>query len=154
MQSASATAASYISAPSPSSFAAYIQLPLALTSARDVTLAQTKLVNASPTASLAMALGLSKPFIGCSPMAQAPPVRSVYVCAITATSLSGSWRGPTVCCCATRPVTHLSTFVVKKRFEHMEGSFKTRLRTSISVTSGAMSKGSPNRETLLNSKVF
>ncbi|WVZ19585.1 hypothetical protein V8G54_006907 [Vigna mungo] len=74
-----ATAASYMSVPSPSSLAAYIQLPLALTSEREVTCAHTRFVNASPTANRAIALGSNRPLIGCSPMAQAPPVKSLKV---------------------------------------------------------------------------
>ena len=48
--------------------------------------------------------------MGCSPMAVAEPVSPKCVCAITATSLTGSCSGPQHCCCAIRPVTERSTW--------------------------------------------
>ena len=98
-----AHAASYISAPSLPILAAYIQFTDAFTCANSVTCAQTRFVRASPKAILAMAAGLIRPFSGCSPIDVATPVRFWWDCAITATSLTGSCRGPTHCCWATNP---------------------------------------------------
>ncbi|KAG8223735.1 hypothetical protein J437_LFUL003641 [Ladona fulva] len=42
----------------------------------------------------------------------------------TATSARGWCRGPTHCCWATNPVTHLSTFVVRKRLLATDGSLR------------------------------
>ena len=77
---------------------------------KSVTLANTRLVKASPTDILAPAAGSISPFIGCSPIAVAEPTFSRYESAVTATSANGVWSGPTHCCWATRPVTHLSTW--------------------------------------------
>jgi len=52
----------------------HIQLTDALTSARSVAAAHTRLVNASPRAMRAMAGGSISPLRGCSPMAVAAPV--------------------------------------------------------------------------------
>lgn len=75
-----------------------------------VTLANTRLVRASPTAIRAPAAGQTSPLIGCSPMAVAAPSRLNGERATTATSASGVWRGPTHCCWATNPVTDRSTW--------------------------------------------
>ena len=57
----SATAASYMAAPSCPILAAYIQLTLALTSASAETAAHTRLVHASPSARRAIAAGSTRP---------------------------------------------------------------------------------------------
>mmetsp|Transcript_24547 Transcript_24547/g.36132 ORF Transcript_24547/g.36132 Transcript_24547/m.36132 type:complete len:214 (-) Transcript_24547:1911-2552(-) len=106
---------SHILAPSPSSFAAHIQLQLAFTSHNPVTRAHIRLVSASPAVNLACAALLINPFIGCSPTAVATPVTPKWLCARTATSASGVCRGPTHCCCDTRPVTLRSTLLVRNR---------------------------------------
>ena len=72
--SQSAAQASNMCAPSRGSFAAYIQLPEYLTSLRPVVLAKTRLVRDSPRPIRAIALGLTMPLMGCSPMHVAPPV--------------------------------------------------------------------------------
>ncbi|KAM1577246.1 hypothetical protein PS2_033346 [Malus domestica] len=87
-------------------------------------------------------------------MAHAPLVTSVKVCAITATSNRGICKGPTVCCGATRPVTHLSTLDVKKRFEQTDGGLNTLLSESITVIPRAISSGSRASIILWNSKLF
>ena len=69
-------AASYIATPSLFIFAAYIQLTEARTSGREVARAQTRLVSASPSDSLAIATGSMSPLIGCSPIEVARPVKS------------------------------------------------------------------------------
>ena len=69
-----ASHASNMCAPSPGSFAAYIQLPEYLISFRPVVLAKTRLVSDSPSPMRAMALGFTVPLMGCSPMHVAPPV--------------------------------------------------------------------------------
>mmetsp|Transcript_1378 Transcript_1378/g.2985 ORF Transcript_1378/g.2985 Transcript_1378/m.2985 type:complete len:224 (-) Transcript_1378:1856-2527(-) len=122
MISRSASAVSYMAAPSPGSFEAHIQLPSVLMSSSAETLAHTMLVMASPTDMRALAAPESRPLIGCSPMAVTPPVTgwpSGVMCelAITAQSASGVRRGPTHCCCAMRPVTLRSTLLVRKRLE-------------------------------------
>mmetsp|Transcript_27831 Transcript_27831/g.40936 ORF Transcript_27831/g.40936 Transcript_27831/m.40936 type:complete len:222 (+) Transcript_27831:1755-2420(+) len=122
MISLSASAVSYMAAPSPGSFEAHIQLPSALMSPRDVHLAHTMFVTASPTDIRALAAPDSRPLMGCSPMAVTPPITGVpsgvtCECATTAQSERGVWRGPTHCCCAIRPVTERSTLLVRKRLE-------------------------------------
>jgi len=62
-----------------------------------------RLVTASPSASRAIASGSINPLMGCSPIEVAAPVKPVWACAKTATSETGSCRGPQHCCCATRP---------------------------------------------------
>lgn len=135
-------------------------------SARLVAAANVRLVIASPSAMRAIAAGSTRPLRGCSPMEVAAPVSPVCAWAMTATSATGSCRGPQHCCCATRPasprftqvkelrhhkskdakciahsqamaslqlckcgerspVTHLSTLVVRKRFEPTAGSRST-----------------------------
>mmetsp|Transcript_39900 Transcript_39900/g.125328 ORF Transcript_39900/g.125328 Transcript_39900/m.125328 type:complete len:293 (-) Transcript_39900:1581-2459(-) len=122
MISLRATAVSYIRAPSPGSFAAHIQLPSAFTSSSAVTLAQTKLVTPSATDMRALAAPLRSPLIGCSPIAVTPPLTASpslvrWECATTAQSARGVRRGPTHCCWAMRPVTLLSTLLVRNLFE-------------------------------------
>mmetsp|Transcript_11691 Transcript_11691/g.50001 ORF Transcript_11691/g.50001 Transcript_11691/m.50001 type:complete len:373 (+) Transcript_11691:1680-2798(+) len=70
----SALHASNMCAPSPGSFAAYIQLPEYFTSFKPVVFANTKLVSDSPSDMRAIAAGSTIPLIGCSPMHVAPPV--------------------------------------------------------------------------------
>ena len=94
----------------------HIQLTDALMSSIPVAAAQMRLVRASPSAIRAMAAGLISPLSGCSPIAVAAPVRPKWLCAITATSATGSCSGPQHCCCATSPaskkfVNHLNTLV-------------------------------------------
>mmetsp|Transcript_51842 Transcript_51842/g.150822 ORF Transcript_51842/g.150822 Transcript_51842/m.150822 type:complete len:205 (+) Transcript_51842:1770-2384(+) len=129
MMSDMASAASYIFGPSPSSFAAHIQFPDALTDSSDVMRTKHRFVRASATASLAMARQLAgspgKPFNGCSPMAVAPPVTERGPWAMQAKSARGVCSGPTHCCCAMRPVTDRSTLFVRKRFEPTETRRKT-----------------------------
>ena len=56
----------------------------------------------------AIAAGSSSPLIGCSPIDVAMPVRPPWwLCAVTATSATGSCSGPQHCCCATRPANLL-----------------------------------------------
>mmetsp|Transcript_7001 Transcript_7001/g.16332 ORF Transcript_7001/g.16332 Transcript_7001/m.16332 type:complete len:385 (-) Transcript_7001:1155-2309(-) len=126
MSSHMAEHASYITEPSPRSFAAHIQLAEHLTSSSDVTAAHTRLVSASATASRPMALGQRRPLMGCSPTAVAPPVVPWCVCAMTPTSASGVCSGPTHCCCAISPLTERSTLLVRKRLEPTDGSLSTR----------------------------
>mmetsp|Transcript_5486 Transcript_5486/g.17343 ORF Transcript_5486/g.17343 Transcript_5486/m.17343 type:complete len:239 (-) Transcript_5486:1864-2580(-) len=117
-------------APSPSNFAAYIQFPEYLISFKPVVLANAKLVKDSPNVTLAIALGSIRPLIGASPILVAPPVLPKCVCEITAQSFTGICNSPAHCCWTIKPVTERSTFVVKKRFEHTDGNFNTRPRTS------------------------
>ena len=87
---------------------------------KDETLANTRLVSDSATAILAPQAASTSPLIGCSPMAVAEPVVVKWERAVTATSASGVWRGPTHCCWATRPVTERSTWVRKNiNFSHV-----------------------------------
>lgn len=53
--------------------------------------------------------------------------------AVTATSLRGVCKGPTHCCCAINPVTHLSTLFVKNLLLHTVGNRNTLSRTDITV---------------------
>mmetsp|Transcript_80009 Transcript_80009/g.214132 ORF Transcript_80009/g.214132 Transcript_80009/m.214132 type:complete len:415 (-) Transcript_80009:1264-2508(-) len=120
--SRSASAQSYMAAPSPGSLAAHIQLPSHLTSASAVTLAHTRLVSASATDMRALAAGDSRPLMGCSPMAVAPPVTGCpsgvsMVWAMTAQSASGVCSGPTHCWRAMSPVTLRSTLLVRNRLD-------------------------------------
>mmetsp|Transcript_37596 Transcript_37596/g.77222 ORF Transcript_37596/g.77222 Transcript_37596/m.77222 type:complete len:343 (+) Transcript_37596:1639-2667(+) len=122
MTSRSATAVSYIRAPSPGSLLAHIQLPSHLMSSSAVTLANAMLVMASPTDMRAFASPESRPLMGCSPIAVTPPFTGcpsgvIMVEAITAQSERGVRRGPTHCCWAMRPVTERSTLLVRKRLE-------------------------------------
>ena len=149
-----ATAASYNLAPSPGSLAAHIQLPEHFTSLRLLVSAQTKLVSASPTHIRAIAAGSSRPLIGCSPIAVAAPLIPKWLCATTATSATVSCSGPTHCCCATRPVTARSTFVVRKRFEPTDNKRKTRSSAFATERSTGNSKGADEVETRSRLNVF
>ena len=82
-----------------------------------------------------------RPLIGCSPTAVAAPVVSVWVCAITPTSASGMWSGPTHCCLATSPVTDRSTLLVRKRFEPTDGSRSTRSSAEATLVPSGSSSG-------------
>mmetsp|Transcript_60640 Transcript_60640/g.169446 ORF Transcript_60640/g.169446 Transcript_60640/m.169446 type:complete len:272 (-) Transcript_60640:1610-2425(-) len=139
IKSLSASAASYILGPSPSSFAAHIQFPEAFTESNDGMPTQTKLVNASAMARRAMrdklVLSPANPLSGCSPTAVAPPVTPKGLCAMTATFAKGVWSGPTHCCCATSPVTDLSTLLVRKRLEPTDTSLSTCWRADSTVRS-------------------
>lgn len=84
---------------------------------RAVTLANTKLVRASPTAMRAPAAGHTRPLTGCSPMEVAAPSKLKGERATTATSARGVWRGPTHCCWATNPVTERSTWKGRRMVE-------------------------------------
>mmetsp|Transcript_1434 Transcript_1434/g.4268 ORF Transcript_1434/g.4268 Transcript_1434/m.4268 type:complete len:293 (+) Transcript_1434:630-1508(+) len=143
MASRMATAASYMEAPSWPILAAYIQFTLALISGREVTAAQVRLVSASPSARRAIAAGLMSPLYGCSPMAVASPVRPKWDCACTATSATGSCRGPTHCCCATRPVTQRSTLVVRNRLLPTAGSRSTLSSASSTYVPSGSERGWP-----------
>mmetsp|Transcript_24390 Transcript_24390/g.55567 ORF Transcript_24390/g.55567 Transcript_24390/m.55567 type:complete len:434 (+) Transcript_24390:1767-3068(+) len=136
--SRSARAVSYMSAPSPGSFEAHIQLPSALMSSSAETLAQTMLVTASPTDMRALASPERRPLMGCSPMAVTPPGTAVpslvtMVWAMTAQSARGVRSGPTHCCCAMSPVTERSTLLVRKRLEPTVTLERTRSRVVASV---------------------
>mmetsp|Transcript_6352 Transcript_6352/g.12275 ORF Transcript_6352/g.12275 Transcript_6352/m.12275 type:complete len:221 (-) Transcript_6352:1776-2438(-) len=129
-----------MSAPSPGSLHAHIQLPSALMSPSAVHLAHTMLVSASPTDMRALASGLSRPLMGCSPIAVTPPVTgdpSGVMCdwAMTAQSARGVIRGPTHCCWATRPVTERSTLLVRKRLEPTVTEESTRSSASAMAAS-------------------
>mmetsp|Transcript_16447 Transcript_16447/g.40153 ORF Transcript_16447/g.40153 Transcript_16447/m.40153 type:complete len:304 (-) Transcript_16447:1661-2572(-) len=133
MTSLRATAQSYMSAPSPGSLHAHIQLPSILMSSRAEHAAHTRLVSDSPTDMRALASGERRPLMGCSPMAVTPPVTFspsgvTWLCAMTAQSERGVWRGPTHCCWAMRPVTERSTLLVRKRLEPTVTDESTILR--------------------------
>mmetsp|Transcript_30581 Transcript_30581/g.90767 ORF Transcript_30581/g.90767 Transcript_30581/m.90767 type:complete len:212 (-) Transcript_30581:1577-2212(-) len=139
MTSRRASAVSYISAPSPGSLLAHIQLPSALMSPRSVHLAQTMLVMASPTDMRALAAPDKSPLMGCSPMAVTPPFtgspsRVSMVCATTAQSESGVRSGPTHCCWAMSPVTLRSTLLVRKRLDPTVTVDNTSLSVAAKVT--------------------
>mmetsp|Transcript_155941 Transcript_155941/g.498332 ORF Transcript_155941/g.498332 Transcript_155941/m.498332 type:complete len:236 (+) Transcript_155941:1829-2536(+) len=137
IMSLSAFAASYIFGPSPSSLAAHIQLPDALIESKLGIFTQTKFVSDSATARRAMAQQLAgsptRPFSGASPMAVAPPVKPMGLCAMHAKLDSGVCRGPMHCCCAMSPVTDLSTLFVRKRFEHTESNRRTPVVKAFSM---------------------
>mmetsp|Transcript_8264 Transcript_8264/g.20505 ORF Transcript_8264/g.20505 Transcript_8264/m.20505 type:complete len:341 (-) Transcript_8264:1714-2736(-) len=142
MASHSAAHASNMCAPSPGSFAAYIQLPEYLMSFKPVVLAKTMLVSDSPRDMRAMAWGLTRPLMGCSPMLVAPPVMPKCVCEMTPTSATGICRGPQHCCCATSPVTERSTLVVRNLLEHTEGRRSTRSSAAAAVSPAGSASGS------------
>ena len=110
MESHIASHASHMSAPSPGSFAAHIQLAEHLTSPRWVIGAHTRLVSASATASRPIADGETSPLIGCSPTAVAAPVVSVWVCASSNVG-ERDVGGPTPL--PTSPVADRSTLLVE-----------------------------------------
>ena len=149
-----ATAASYSAAPSPGSLAAHIQLPEQRTSSSALTCAHTRLVSASPTLMRAMAPMSTSPLIGCSPMAVAAPVVARWLCAITATSATVSCSGPAHCCCAMRPVTLRSTFVVRNRFEPTDRRRSTRSSASLTVSPPGSSSGTSTGAMRWNSNRF
>mmetsp|Transcript_21095 Transcript_21095/g.48401 ORF Transcript_21095/g.48401 Transcript_21095/m.48401 type:complete len:284 (+) Transcript_21095:1879-2730(+) len=121
IMSLSADATSYIFGPSPGSLAAHIQLPDTLIESKDGSLIHMRFVTASATASLPMMQQLSgspaSPLRGCSPIDVAHPVTLSGLWAKHAKLANGVCNGPTHCCCATRPVTDLSTLLVRNRFE-------------------------------------
>mmetsp|Transcript_15867 Transcript_15867/g.47606 ORF Transcript_15867/g.47606 Transcript_15867/m.47606 type:complete len:314 (+) Transcript_15867:1667-2608(+) len=132
-----ASAASYIFGPSPSSFAAHIQLPEALMDSSEGIATHMRLVMDSAIARRAMALlssGLPRrPFMGASPRAVTPPVLPIMLWAIMARFASGVCSGPTHCCCATRPVTERSTLFVRKRFEPTDTRRSTPMVSAVST---------------------
>mmetsp|Transcript_4465 Transcript_4465/g.7985 ORF Transcript_4465/g.7985 Transcript_4465/m.7985 type:complete len:292 (+) Transcript_4465:1491-2366(+) len=154
MASFNEMAASYMLAPSSFILAAYIQFTDALTSGSEVARAKTKLVKASPSANRAMAAGSIKPLMGCSPIAVARPVKSWWLCAMTATSATGMCKGPTHCCWAIRPVTWRSTLLVRKRLEQTEGRRRMRLRAETGVSPAGRVRGVKAFSRRLNSKVL
>mmetsp|Transcript_35430 Transcript_35430/g.79943 ORF Transcript_35430/g.79943 Transcript_35430/m.79943 type:complete len:590 (-) Transcript_35430:560-2329(-) len=129
-----ATQASHMRAPSWGSLAAHIQLPLHLTSSRLVTLAQTRLVSISAAHMRLMAAGFTRPLMGHSPTDEANPWRVKWEWASTATLESGSWRGPTHCCWAIRPVTERSTLWTSQRLEATDTKRRTRSKAEAQVS--------------------
>ena len=73
---------------------------------------------------------------------------------MTPTSAIGIWRGPTHCCCATRPVTDRSTLVVRNRLEHTDGRRRTRSMASDAEVPAGRSRGVGERSMRLRSYVF
>mmetsp|Transcript_95601 Transcript_95601/g.252570 ORF Transcript_95601/g.252570 Transcript_95601/m.252570 type:complete len:277 (+) Transcript_95601:1853-2683(+) len=133
--SRSASAVSYIRAPSPGSLLAHIQLPEHLMSPSAVHLAQTMFVSASPTDMRAFAAPERRPLMGCSPMAVTPPLTGTpsgvsIECAITAQSARGVISGPTHCCLAMSPVTLRSTLLVRNLLEPTVTFDSTRSRVT------------------------
>mmetsp|Transcript_174349 Transcript_174349/g.424162 ORF Transcript_174349/g.424162 Transcript_174349/m.424162 type:complete len:457 (+) Transcript_174349:176-1546(+) len=149
-----ATHASNMCAPSPGNFAAYIQFPEYLTSLSPDVHAKTRFVSDSPRDMRAIAPGFTMPLIGCSPMHVAPPVVPKCVWEMTATSAMGICSGPTHCCCATRPVTLRSTFVVRKRLEQTLGRRSTRSSAAIAVVPAGSATGSFSNVARFKSYVF
>ena len=79
--------------------------------------------------------------MGCSPMDKAQPVVEKCDCAMTATSESGSCKGPTHCCCAMRPVTERSTLFVRNLLEPTESRRRTRSSAEGTVASVGRESG-------------
>mmetsp|Transcript_48791 Transcript_48791/g.89989 ORF Transcript_48791/g.89989 Transcript_48791/m.89989 type:complete len:304 (-) Transcript_48791:1575-2486(-) len=129
IMSLNADATSYIFGPSPGSFAAHIQLPDTFMESMDGIFIHMRFVTASATASLPMMQQLAgspaSPLRGCSPIDVAQPVTLSGLCAKQAKLANGVCNGPTHCCCATRPVTDLSTLLVRKRLEPTDTNLST-----------------------------
>ena len=73
---------------------------------------------------------------------------------MTPTSATGTCNGPTHCCCATSPVTDLSTLVVRKRLLHTDGRRRTRSRASDAAVPSGSSRALGLRSMRLRSYVF
>ena len=134
-----ASQAAYMRDPSPSNFAAHIQFAESRTSRRSLTGADARFVSISQTARRAMRAGLSAESWGASPTATATPSVEKWLLARTAQLLRGSWKGPTHCWRATRPVTDRSALCTRKRFEQTAGRPKT-------PSSAARKSGGPPRK--------
>mmetsp|Transcript_37875 Transcript_37875/g.121510 ORF Transcript_37875/g.121510 Transcript_37875/m.121510 type:complete len:203 (-) Transcript_37875:1902-2510(-) len=88
-----------------------------------------------------MAPGSSAEHWGASPTATAVPSVEKELRATTAQSLRGSWKGPTHCCLATRPVTDRSALCTKNRFDPTLGKATIRRYNDRAVTPDGTATG-------------
>ncbi len=104
-------------ASSPGCLHGHCQVAEKLTDEKSSIRAHTRLVKDSPRLILPPASVLTRPLMGCSPIAAAIPVVPKKLLAVTAQSAIVSCKGPTVCCCTLRPPTERSTLRVRKCLE-------------------------------------